>query len=473
MRRLALLISPYALISPCALLLAACPSDADGTGEGSTGTDPTTATTTSTTAPDPDTTGTTPMTMTTDVDTTAADSSTTQGDTDTGPTPECPYPAVDGMPDIGLELVANGFVKPVIAVGDPQQPDRLFVADQTGFVKILEPGMTTAPADSLLEVASVGAGDPFISDERGLLGFALHPDFPDDPRVYIAWNPAGGPLVTRVTEFTLADGDPNHVDPGSERTVIEAAQPAGNHNGGMIAFGPDGLLYFGLGDGGGSDDTYNNGRNRATLLAKILRIDPNPSGDNPYTVPADNPFVGDEAFAPETYAWGFRNPWRFSFDVQDGTLYVGDVGQDLYEEIDVVVAGGDYGWSDMEGFHCFQGAQCEVVDTPNAVNTDGITMPMFEYPHGATCSIVGGGVYRSCEVPAWQGLYLYGDTCSREIFALAWDGADVQDFGALLQTDGLILGNGWNAWGDVYMTVADGVYGGPSSDGLIYRVAPI
>lgn len=472
MRRAAL------IVSPCIFALAACPGGSDSTGtEGSSSnTDPTSATnptsTTTTMTTGETETATTGMTMTTDPDTTAGESST--GDTDTGGVPPCPYPEVEGEPAIGLQLVANGFVKPVQAVGDPTQPDRLFVADQSGFVKILEPGMATAPDDAFLEVNSIGAGDVIIGSELGLLGFTLHPDFPDDPRVYLAWNPDDGPLVTRVTEFALADGDPNHVDPASERTVIEAPQPAGNHNGGSIAFGPDGYLYFGLGDGGGGDDQYGNGRNRSSILAKILRIDVQPSGDAGYTVPPDNPFVDNPEFAPEIYAWGFRNPWRFSFDPEDGTFYVGDVGQDEWEEVDVVAAGADYGWSDMEGFHCFQGAACEVVDTPNAVNADGMTMPIVEYQHTGGCrSIAGGGVYRSCEVPAWDGLYVYGDTCSHELFAFAWDGASLQDFGVVLSGTDTMLGNGWNAWGDVYVTMTDGDYGSPSNDGFVYRVAPL
>lgn len=477
-----------------ALLLPACPG---GSSDGS-GTDESTGSSSGTTAM------TTTMPTTSSPTTTSADSSSTgettddPGTSDTSTTDtgvvECPYTPVDGMPDLALQQVANGFVKPVLALGHPTEPDRLFVADQTGTIKILEPGMTSAPKDSFLEVDSEGFGDGFVGAEAGLLGFAFHPDFPDDPRIYVAYSAnSQGPAPTRVSEFTLAEGDPNHADPLSERVVIEAAQPAGNHNGGMIAFGPDGYLYVGFGDGGNSDDEpQHTGRNTEVLLAKIIRIDPEPDGmpdapygcgdvacanlsgeDFDYTIPADNPFVGDSSFAPEIYAWGFRNPWRFSFDSADGTLYVGDVGQNQYEEIAVVSPGDDHGWSSMEGFHCFGGASCEVVETPNAVNGDGMKMPISEYSHdGGRCSVTGGAVYHACEVPAWDGLYVYGDFCSREMFALGWDGTTTQDFGAVLNTGMLILGSGWNAYGDVFITAVDGVYGGPSQDGIIYRLAP-
>ncbi len=470
-----------ALVAPCIVSLTGCPSDSGSDGSGTADTtastdptNPTTSTTVSTTVSASETDPTTGMTtdMTTDPDTTIGESSTT--DTGVG---ECPYAPVAGMPAIGLQLIAGGFDRPVLALGDPSQPDRLFVVEQGGAVKILEPGATTAPEAEFLHVNSVNQDNDFIGDERGLLGFAFHPDFPTDPRVYVAYSAAGAggaSAPTRISEFTLMAGDANQVDPASERILLDGEQPAGNHNGGMIAFGPDNLLYIGFGDGGGSDDQFNTGRDTSTILAKILRIDPNPSGDLPYTIPADNPFVGNDAFAPEIFAWGFRNPWRFSFDQENGDLYVADVGQYDWEEIDIVSAGGDYGWSDMEGFSCFEGAACDVVDTPNAVNEQGMTMPILAYNHDAlnACSITGGGVYRSCEVEAWQGLYLYGDFCTGDLYGLVWDGANVMDFASVLSTGESIIGNGWNAWGDVYITTVQ-TSGPMIEDGLVYRVAPV
>ena len=491
MRRLVLSI-------PAWVALSGCGDDAGGSGTGTeatssadtTATSPTTTMTATTMTTEPDTSETS-ATMTSVADTTTDGESST---TDTGALP-CPYTPVEGTPAVGLQLVGSGFDRPVLAVGHPTEPDRLFVVEQGGAVKILEPDAMTAPKDSFLEVAVSCGNAGTIGCETGLLGFAFHPDFPTDPRVYVAYSPnVGGSPPTRVSEFTLADGDPNHVDMGSERVVIEGAQPFGNHNGGMIAFGPDGYLYFGLGDGGnGGDSPQQTGRNTGVILSKLLRIDPNPDGtpnppydscgnvgcdnvsnqDFDYTIPADNPFVDNPAFAPEIYAWGFRNPWRFTFDPQDGTLYMGDVGQNEYEEVNVVAAGADYGWSEMEAFHCFGGADCEIVDSPNAVNADGMTMPIAEYSHDEGCSITGGGVYRSCEVPAWSGLYLYGDYCSGELYSLVWDGTSVMDFGSVLDVGERILGTGWNAYGDVFVTTVDAPINGPIFDGLVYRVAPV
>jgi glucose/arabinose dehydrogenase len=424
--------------------------------------------------------------------TTGADTEPTGVDStgENGPV-ACPYSPVDGQPGVQLELVAGGFDRPLLVVGHPTEPQRLFVVEQGGAVRILEPGMTEAPAEAFLQIEVSNAVNQNIGNERGLLGFDLHPDFPDDPRVYVAYNPNdGGSPPTVVEELTVgADG---RADLGSRRVVIAADQPAGNHNGGMIAFGPDGYLYFGTGDGGGSGDPYAAGRDPSFILAKILRIGVEPDGraNAPvacgnacdllgpfdYTIPPDNPFVNDDAFAPEVWAWGFRNPWRFSFDGQTGDLYVADVGQNAWEEVSLAVAGGDYGWSDMEGFHCFGGTQCDDSPGPNEVNAQGMTMPLVEYSiSGSRCSIIGLGVYRSCEVPGWAGVYFYGDYCTGEVFAMAWDGQSVTELGTVWTTGAgdRILGGGNNAHGDVYMTsVIVPFPGAPIEDGRVYRVAP-
>jgi glucose/arabinose dehydrogenase len=476
-------------LAPAALALAlSCGKDGGDEGAG-TGTDsgdssadpssnttPTTVDDSATTNPD-DTTATSADTTDTDVDT-----------TDTG-MPACPYTPVDGMPALALQQVANGFDRPVLALGHPTELDRLFVVEQGGAIRILEPGETSAPAEAFLQIDVVCADNTSIGCEQGLLGFAFHPDFPDDGRIYIAYTPDGDGQPTRVSEFQVMAGDPDQVDMASERIVIDAAQPAGNHNGGMIGFGPDGYLYIGLGDGGNSDDQpQQTGRNPGVILAKILRIDPEPDGtpdmpracnefcDTPgpfdYTIPADNPFVGDDTFAPEIWAWGFRNPWRFAWDATTGDLYVADVGQGDWEEIDVVTKGGDYGWSTMEGNHCFEGATCDEAAGPGQENVDGMTAPIAEYSHDGGCSVTGGAVYRSCEVPAWDGLYVYADYCTGELNALAWDGSAVEDFGFVLATNQNVLGNGWNAYGDVFITTVEAIPNGPIEDGFVYRLAP-
>lgn len=455
-------------------------STSQGTADSTDGPSTVTMTGTSNTTIEPETSSTTTPTDTTD---------TTEPTGTTGDPPlECPYAEVPGTPSFSLEMVASGFNRPLLALGHPTEPDRLFVLEQAGDVRILEPGQTTAPAESFLHVDVEGAGNTSIGAEFGLLGFAFHPDFPADPRVYINYNPSDGPLRTVVSEFTLDPGNANQVDPASERIIIELAQPDSNHNGGMLVFDGSGNLLIGMGDGGGGGDTYDTGRDTTVLLSKILRIgvDPDGSEDNPtscdgcpqygpfdYTIPADNPFVGNGAFAPEIYAWGLRNPWRFARDPETDLIYVGDVGQNQWEEVTLAAAGADLGWSNMEGFHCFGGAPCDTSAGPNQVNADGITMPLVEYQHsGGRCSVTGGAVYRSCEVPAWDGAYFYSDFCTGEFFGLVWDGNAVTDLGVLLDQNELPLGNGWNAYGDVFVTTVDAILGGPIFDGIVYRVAP-
>lgn len=482
-----------------AAMLLACKGDGDADGDGSSSAGPTSATDPDDSATDPDASATTPVDTSsnptsspTDPDATAdATADTTAGSSSTGETGEleCPYEPVEGEPTLGLQQVANGFNRPVFAIGHPTEPDRLFVVEQGGTIRVLEPGMTEAPADAFATLDVGCANNPTLGCEQGLFSMAFHPDFPDDPRVYVAYSIGGqADPPTRVSELTLAEGDPDHVAP-EIRIVIDAAQPFGNHNGGQIAFGPDRMLYFGLGDGGDGFDTAMTGRDPGVILAKILRIDPEPDGnpdapvaclglcDMPgpfdYTIPDDNPFVDDAAFAPEVYAWGFRNPWRFSFDPVDGTLWVGDVGQDQWEEIDLVVAGGDYGWSSLEGNHCENDPGCDTSAAPNQPNGDAQIAPLFEYGHGGGptqgCSVTGGAVYRSCEVPAWDGVYLYGDYCTPEIRGLRADGTDL---GVLADSGVRVLGYGQNAYGDVFFTTADTIVNGPNGDGIVYRVAP-
>ncbi|RMH00120.1 MAG: glucose sorbosone dehydrogenase [Deltaproteobacteria bacterium] len=396
---------------------------------------------------------------------------------------------MDGMPQVAVELVADGFTRPVLALGHPTEPDRLFVVEQPGTIKILEPGQTTAPQENFLDIRSAVDDGP---NEAGLLGLAFHPDFPQDPRFYVNYTVDQGPLRTRIAEFSLDPNDPDKADPNSERVVIEIDQPAGNHNGGMIAFGPDGYLYIGMGDGGGAcDSAADSSRDPGVLLAKMLRIGVEPDGtqDNPvacqscdafgpfdYTIPPDNPFVGMAGYAPEIFALGLRNPWRFAFDPVTGLLYAGDVGQNTAEEIDLVEAGRDYGWVRMEGNVCSSttncgGPACAPPAPPNQENADGFTSPLVSLLQNDTggCAVTGGAVYRSCEVPAWDGVYFYSDFCSRRVRGLVYDGGTVTDLGDLgVAVPGNVSGNGWNAWGDVFFTGFDG--GGPQ--GSVYRLVP-
>jgi glucose/arabinose dehydrogenase len=467
--------------------LAGCPSDGDGGGtDGSSSadtsagptsmtlsgptTDDTTVSTTMSTTSTVDDTSTTSVTDTDSATTTQADESSSTGD-DTGPVvPPCPYDAVDAPTGWQLEVVAEGLSDPMFAIGHPTEPDRLFVLERAGTIQMIEPGMTMPSGDPILTIGDVENGG-----ESGLFGLAFHPQFPDDPRIYLNYV-APGPRRTKIVEYTL-DPEANYlVDDTSERILLEVHQPEFNHNGGGLAFDQDGWLIIGMGDGG----TQSTARGTDHLLAKFLRIGVEPDGtddDTPacdgcptygpfdYTIPPDNPFVGNGDYAPEIWALGFRNPWRWSIDVSTGDVWVGDVGQNAYEEVDLVQSGRDYGWNEMEGFHCYN-SDCDENAGANEVNADGLSMPIVEMPQNqGHCSVVGGAVYRSCEVPEWDGVYLFSDYCVGDVRGLRFDGSAVDSLGVVLDTPGAFVGNGWNAWGDVFFTSVNPV-------GRVYRVAP-
>jgi glucose/arabinose dehydrogenase len=383
--------------------------------------------------------------------TTGPDPDSSGGDTTTGDL-VCPYAPVAGRPTFSAQVVAEGFDQPVLVVGDPAEPDVLYVLQKTGQIKRLEPGQTTAPADNWLDL------DVNTSSESGLMGLAFHPDYPDDPRIYVSHHPASADGALIVMEYTVTGGQ---VDVSSARPVIGTGKPAGNHNGGMIQFGPDDMLYFSVGDGGPQNDGCGHGQNTNTFLGKILRVDPNPDGTPDLAPPCtgcdcsvpnlpfdytivDNP---PGPSLPEIYSLGYRNPWRFSFDPVDGRLWVGDVGQD----------------------DCFNDQDCDIAG-PGAVNADGFTMPVVEFEHAnGRCSVIGLGNYRSCEVEAWGAIYFYGDQCTGEVFAVRWDGTNLEDFGVIADVGSAeIYGGGYNAYGDVFVTSSLDFAGA----GTVYRIAP-
>ena len=263
-------------------------------------------------------------------------------------------------------------------------------------------------------------------NEEGLLGIAFSPGFSTDRRVYLFYT-AGSPKRNVLSRFLAPD---DAIDMSSEEVLLEIPQPFSNHNGGQLAFGPDGMLYVAVGDGGSAGDPQGNGQNLGTLLGSILRLDV--SGPE-YTVPPDNPFVDSPGARGEIYAYGFRNPWRFSFDRATGVLWASDVGQDQWEEIDRVVRGGNYGWNTLEGFECFLASGCD---------TGGLRAPRAVYNHDAGCSVTGGYVYRGPSMPQLAGWYVYGDFCSGNIWAvntadgsapvlLAQTGLPISSFGEL------------------------------------------
>ena len=248
--------------------------------------------------------------------------------------------------------------------------------------------------------------------ERGLLSIALDPDFARNGYVYAWYSVRGGADATRLARFTASgQGASFAFDAASELTILEIAQPFPNHNGGAILFGPDGMLYLGVGDGGAGGDPYGHGQNPATLLGTVVRIDVRgATADAPYAIPPDNPFRDDADARPEVWAYGLRNPWRMSFDRETGLLWAGDVGQDAVEEIDVVDARGNYGWNVAEGTRCFSPRE--------GCDRAGLVPPAYEYLHPDGCSVTGGYVYRGAAIPALRGWYLFSDFCAGGIQAI-------------------------------------------------------
>ncbi len=302
--------------------------------------------------------------------------------------------------------------------GEPS--GRWFVVDQHGLVhSFFEQADGTVTQVNTTDLTDRVAIREERLDERGLLGIALHPNFPTDPRVFFGYTANDGGLVSRISSFEADDGV---IDPDTEIVLLQVSQPYTNHNGGHVMFGPDGYLYAGLGDGGSGGDPQGNGQNTDTLLGTILRIDVDDIGDDtPYGIPEDNPFV-DGGGLPEIYAYGMRNPWRFSFDRETGELWAGDVGQDTWEEIDVVEKGGNHGWNVWEGQACFppEVGDCE---------EDGFVRALYQYrnpPGDDARSVTGGFVYRGAQLPELVGKYIFADYVTGQMWRLDRDGDEAQ-----------------------------------------------
>jgi glucose/arabinose dehydrogenase len=288
-------------------------------------------------------------------------------------------------------------------------------------------------------------------NEQGLLGLAFHPGYADNGRFFVYVTNNGGD--TEVLEYRVSD-DPNRADAGSQRELLEVVQPASNHNGGMLEFGPDGYLYVGLGDGGGADDQFGNGQRPDTLLGTILRLDVD--SFEPYAIPPDNPFV-DGGGAREVWAYGLRNPWRFSIDAATNTLYIGDVGQSRFEEIDAVdlgLGGLNYGWPAAEGNDCREG------------DCSGFTAPVLTYGHGEGCSVTGGYVYRGEAMPELDGHYFYADWCGGWVRSFRFDGtvSDEIDWSSELGAIGAITSFGTDTAGELYIA---------TGEGTVFKLVPV
>jgi hypothetical protein len=321
------------------------------------------------------------------------------------------------------QRIASGFTQPTYLTAPPNDPTRLFVVEQAGRIRLIKNGIVLATPFLDITTSVLSGG------ERGLLGLAFHPGYATNRRFYVYYTrrPDGAIVVSR---YLRSLNNPDRASAETAQTVIVIPHPTfSNHNGGCLQFGPDGFLYFGTGDGGGSGDPNCNAQDGSSLLGKLLRIDVD-SG-NPYAVPPSNPFVGVAGFQPEIWAVGLRNPWRFSFDRLTGDLYLGDVGQDTQEEIDFTPAGTgggeNYGWKIMEGTTCFSSASCT---NPLPCNSPLFTDPIWTYNHAGTnnCSVTGGYVYRGSRIPGLGGTYFFADFCSSQIWSFRVVGGAVTSF---------------------------------------------
>lgn len=359
--------------------------------------------------------------------------------------PPPPPPPPTGAP--ALRLVASGLSTPILVTAPPGD-SRLFIVEKNGRIQIVTNGvLRSEPFLDLRGRVSTGS-------EQGLLGLAFHPDFATTRLFHVNFTDLQG--TTRVVAFRASGNDPDQADLTSEREVLAVAQPFGNHNGGHLLYGPDGMLYIGMGDGGSGGDPQGNGQNSGTLLGSLLRFQVNPV-DGSLTVPTDNPFIGQVGARPELWSIGLRNPWRFDFDPANGDLYIGDVGQNAREEVNVATAasgggrGLNFGWNIMEGSGCFAPA--------SGCNTSGLTLPVLEYSHAEGCSITGGVVYRGNAVAVLAGHYLYADFCAGWVRSFRLVGGAVQNattWPALAPPGGGVTSFGVDAAGEAYLMTSGG-----------------
>jgi len=342
------------------------------------------------------------------------------------------------LPSMRLEPIAQGLSNPVGLVHAGDGTGRVFIVEQRGTIRVWEKGSLRSQLFLNLRNKVLAGG------EMGLLGLAFHPRFKENGRLFVNYNSKEGDLRTVIAEFRVGQ-DAARVDPATERAILEIPQPYSNHKGGHLAFGPDGMLYIGTGDGGSRNDPHDNGQSTDTLLGKMLRIDVDKvEGGRAYGIPQDNPFVGRPKMRPEIWAHGLRNPWRYSFDALTGLLYAGDVGQNEREEIDVVRKGRNYGWRIMEGTICAPGVnpECE---------KRGLELPIHDYPRSEGFVVIGGYVYRGKTLPGLCGVYVYGDYGNGLIFGLRYDGRSVTAKQTLLETQRRITSFGEDEQHELYV----------------------
>lgn len=389
--------------------------------------------------------------------------------------------------EIGMQLVEDGFNSPVYLASPPDETGRLFVVDRAGEINIIgEDGTFLNLQDKIVDLR-----DDF--DERGLLGLAFHPNFAENGRFFVYYSaplreeaPDGWDHTSRISEFRVSEENANMADAESEKIIMQVDQPQFNHNAGQLLFGNDGYLYIALGDGGNADDVgpghtenIGNAQDLTKLLGSILRIDTD--SDDPYGIPEDNPFVDGEG-RDEIFAYGFRNPFRMSFDTETERLFVGDVGQNLWEEVSIVEKGKNYGWNIMEGAHCFS------TETPNmspedcrdtGYNGEELTSPILEYKNanaenGTGLSVIGGYIYRGDKMPELQGKYIFGDWSSSfesgaGIIFIADETEEGWEMARIKDLDEFLLGFGEGSDNELYILTNESA-GPTGSSGKVYKI---
>jgi glucose/arabinose dehydrogenase len=356
-------------------------------------------------------------------------------------------PVDGGPPPAGLTLKLEPFVSAGLSgpvfMTQPLDDGRIFVVEQVGRIRIVRNGVlqTTPFLDISSRVLSGG--------ERGLLSVAFHPQYATNHFFYVYFTTQTNGDI-HIERFTTT-ANPDVADPATAKVIITAPHSSfDNHNGGLVSFGPDGMLYAGLGDGGSSGDPLGNGQNFNSILASLIRIDVD-HGD-PYSIPANNPFVGQANHRGEVWAKGLRNPWRYAFDKSSGLLYIADVGQDLHEEVDVVPAtsgGLDFGWNITEGFSCYNAATC---------SKTGLTAPIIDYPHTGACSITGGYVYRGTAIQGLQGHYFYSDYCAGFLKSFRYSNGAAADQTDWAITKSSVTSFGQDIDGEIYMIAGNTIY---------------
>lgn len=355
-----------------------------------------------------------------------------------------PTPVPAGRDSLALQLVAQGLSQPLFLTAPRSDSSRLFVVEQGGRVRIIR--NDTLLTRNFLDLR----GRVATGNEQGLLSIAFHPQYASNGYVFVSYTNTAGD--TRIVRYRVSS-NPDSLDAASGDTILSVDQPYSNHNGGLVAFGPDGFFYVGLGDGGSANDPQNRAQNPANILGKMLRLDVN--GALPYTIPATNPFAGGSSPLPEIWALGLRNPWRFSFDRANGDLFIADVGQGDREEVNLqsgASAGGEnYGWRIMEGRECRGGGSC---------NMSGLILPIVEYANGDDgCAVTGGYVYRGSAIAGLAGTYFYADYCNAWIRSFRHNGGqlvDHWDWSHKLVSGGPISSFGEDARGELYVVAHNG-----------------